>query len=169
MYFWGGVVIEQVKSVKKPWGGCSINRIRKKRLDTIWFLFYFCHHCFHVLEQVCTWWFLIHGNTWFPNKSRYTVQLNLKDAAHISISHTRHLSVDHKCTSQRLQLQLCCCQSEGFGDGCAILWDRWDKTQCTSSTQARGLFQCSFAHFTNFRFWMAWQIGFGNGLLCLFF
>lgn len=91
------------------------------------------------------------SNIQFCDKFRHTAQLNLiKDAAYISISHILHLSVDHKRISQQPELQLWCCHSEGFGDECAILWDRWDETQHTSSSEARGIFQCSFAHFTNF-------------------
>lgn len=68
--------------------------LHKKTLNTIWFLFYFCHHCFHVQKQARTWWFFMHSNVWFSDKSRHTVQLNLiKDAAYISISHMLHLSV----------------------------------------------------------------------------
>lgn len=34
-----------------------------------------------------------------------------------------HLSVDHKRISQQLELQLWCCHSEGFGDGCALYFE----------------------------------------------
>ncbi len=112
----------------------------------------------------------MHSNNQFSDKSKHVAELSLiKDAAHISISHVLHISIDHKRISWKLQLQLWCCHGEGFGDGCAILWDRWDEMQRTSSSQAKGIFQCSPAHFTNFTLWMAWQIGYGNGPLCLLF
>lgn len=169
IHFRGGAVIRQVRSVKKPWGRLQ-HLLHLKKLDTICLLFYFCHHCFHVQEQPCTGWFFMHSNIQFSDKSEHVPQLSLiKDAAYISISHVLHLSVDHKRISRRVQLQLWCRHSEGFGNGCAILWDRWDETHRTGSSQARGTFQCSLAHFTNFTFWMAWQIGYGNGPQCLFF
>lgn len=127
---------------KKPWGGCSIYCIWKA-----W------HHLVVVLylsslfpcTSICTWWFSMHSNIQFSDKSKHVAQLSLiKDAAYISIIHALHLSVDHKRFSQ--QLQLWCFRSESFGDGCAIHWDRWDETQRTGSSQARGIFQCSPAH-----------------------
>lgn len=92
-----------------------------------------------------------------------------QDAACISIKHVLNLSVDHKGSSGKPGLQPRRRHSSSFGDGCAPLWGRWDEMQRTGSSRAQGGFQCSPAHLTNFALRMAWQIGYGNGPLRLFY
>lgn len=113
------------------------------------------------------WRFLKQGDIWFSDIfQRSTAQSN-KGCSKVFAYHMLQLSVDHECNSQQLQLRRC--RREGFGGGALYFETARMKRGCIATTRATSIFLFSFTHFTNFGFWMARQIGFGDELGILFF